>query len=222
MSQVNLKDLLANLRETNGEDIEKARTNKGNSGAWDMDLPVELEYRVEVGDAKYGPSNAGKPQITLTFEVQEPEEWVGAKLQGYTALPAKTEADVRTLSSFVGIFGENMADFGKDVEGFARSLIGETVVIAVNKWGEANDRTGVRYMNRDLGQNLSTSVKPPKARRGSADLRPDINIPKDDAPAETSVVAPPAEVTETVAPAPAQTAPLPGGVNLPPGLGGRG
>jgi hypothetical protein len=224
MSQINLQDLLASLQETNAEDIARAADPKaGVSGAWDIDLPVENEYRVEIVNATYGPSkNSGSPQATLTFQVLEPAEFEGAKFQGYYPLPPNNEASVRKFAELVGALHADGSSFGDDYEGFVQSWIDTVVVVATNRWGSENDRIGLRWVNANVGQSLRTDLKAPKPRKPAADIRPEINIPKDE-PVET--VAPPVivDVAEEPVVVPAssgRTVTLPGGVNLPPGLRG--
>lgn len=226
MSQINLQDLLVTLQQDHGEDIKRAaEPTAGVSGAWDIDLPVENEYRVEVVNATYGPSkNSGSPQATLTFQVLEPVEFEGAKFQGYYPLPPNNEASSRKFAELVGALHTDGSKFGNDVEGFVQSWIDSTLVVATNRWGSENDRIGLRWVNADIGQTLRTNLAAPKPRKPAADIRPEINIPKDEPfPAETPVVTPPVivDVAEEAAPATSgRTVTLPGGVNLPPGLRG--
>jgi hypothetical protein len=218
---MNLQDLLASIQKTNADDIQRAAEPKsGVSGAWDVDLPVEQEYRVEVVNATYGAAkSSGSPQATLTFEVLEPAEYAGAKFQGYYPLPPNNEASVRKFAELVGALHADGSSFGNDYEGFVQSWIDSVVVVAVNRWGSENDRIGLRWVNADIGQALRSDLKAPKPRKPTADIRPEINIPKEE-PAET-VVTPPVvvDVAEESAPTTSgRTVTLPGGVNLPPGL----
>lgn len=226
MSQINLQDLLATLQQDHGEDIKRAaEPTAGVSGAWDIDLPVENEYRVEVVNATYGSSkSSGSPQATLTFQVLEPVEFEGAKFQGYYPLPPNNEASSRKFAELVGALHTDGSTFGNDVEGFVQSWIDSTLVVATNRWGTENDRVGLRWVNADIGQGLRTDLKAPKPRKPTADIRPEINIPKDE-PVVTEAVTPPVivDVAEEPVVIPAssgRTITLPGGVNLPPGLRG--
>lgn len=220
MSQQSLQDVLKSLQEDFGDTIEKAREG-APTGSWDVDLPEELEYRCTIVGSEYvAAKSSGKPQAKITFEVNEPEAYAGAKFQGYYQIPPENEASSRKLAELLGSLVTDGGSWGNDTEGFVGSWVDTSIVVVTNKWGEQNDRIGVRYVNADRGQTLRTDIKPPKPRRSApADLRPEINIPKEEtaAPAEQATVTPP--VVES-APAPAQTTSLPGGVNLPPGLRG--
>lgn len=217
MSEISLKDLLGKLQEEHADAITKAQEG-GPSGQWDADLPLDREYRVTVANCTYGAAkSSGKAQFVFTFEVLEPKEFAGAKFQEYVAENPPNEFASRSMGELFGALGANFNPDSNDKEAFAAEFIDQTAVIAIRKWGQELDRTGVRWANSDRGQSLKTNVKPPKVPVKPQDLRPEINIPKDEPATENPVIV---DVAEQQAPAPAQTTSLPGGVNLPPGLRG--
>lgn len=223
MSQISLQELLGNLQKDHADDITKAAEATGGSGAWDVDLPPTREYRAVVDKCTYGDSKQGRPQFTFTFEITEPSEYAGAKFQEYVAEKPQNQWAAKSMAELFGALGADFGYQGKDKNEFAATFEGKTAVITIRKWGDALDRNGLRWANADRGQALREDIKPPKEKRGPADIRPDINIPKDE-PVEEQT----SPVVETVSeeaekpstPAPAQTTSLPGGVNLPPGLRG--
>lgn len=217
MSQQSLSDLLKTIKKDYGKEYQQAADGIAPGGNWDVDLPVTLEYRALVTKSEFKKSNQGKDQIVITYEVQEPEEYAGAMLQQYVDPNPTQTWQVEQLAKLFGALGADM-DLSHDFGAFVKVFEDHTVVLTTNKWGEQKDRNGVRYVNADKGQPLKTNVAPPKSRGGStANLRPEITIPKDPEPVKAE---------ESPAPAPATTPPiLPGGtqstgVNLPPGLRG--
>jgi hypothetical protein len=233
---VNLQDFLGDLNKNYKKDMDKSAS--GPSGAFDgPPLPPELEYRVTVDSADYKASKAGNWQLVVTYEVQEPSEHAGRKIQEYYATQPGNEIAQRKVSQVLGALGPDLAGVGSDWEVLTQRLVGLSGVIAVRIWGENNDRTGVRWINADRGQALRTNVPPPKAQAGPKNaLRPDVSVPK---PAAAVVPAPAAEeapeaAVEAYEEAPAESAPIPtpavppttlpgatrptGGPNLPPGL----
>lgn len=223
MSTNSLKDLLKTIQgdEKAAKAMDNATTGAGGpSGSYDIDLPETLEYRVEIVDTKVAPAKtSGVPQITLTFEVLEPEEFVTARFQEYYPVKPTTEGATRKIGEIMGAALVDPSPYGDDTEAYFTAFKGATVVATIRKWGGENDdeRTSLRFVTSDRGQSLRTNITPQKKRGGgNPDLRPDIQIPKDEVSAP---VTPPSE-PET-AQTPAETTSLPGGVNLPPGLGGR-
>lgn len=225
---MNLHDLLDDIQENNADDYERGATGGGPQGDWDKVLPEELEYRAKIVASKYGPSkSSGTPQATITLQIVAPEEYAGVMLQGHYQLPPQNEGATRNVSQLLGALQAPVAGFAKDdYEGYVLSWVGIHLKIAVNHWGDANDRNGVRWVNADNDAPLRTNIKPPKKKANPADIRPEINIPKDeepqapvgqDTPNPNPVII---DVAEESAPTPQQTTSLPGGVNLPPGLRG--
>ena len=216
---ISLQDLLKDIKKNHGETYENALAGKTPQGAWDgPELPLELEYRVRVDKAEFKPSAAsGNPQIVLTYEISEPEEFAGRKFQDYYSPKPTNEVGSRKLAELFGALQASMEGWGENIEGFVDQFMDKKATVTLRRWGQNNDRTGVRYINLDKGQTLRTNILPPKPRGDTpADLRPEINIPKPETATKATVtpptVTPPAEPKQTVTP--------PSGVNLPPGLAG--
>lgn len=202
------------------DDFEDAKAGNTPNSQWDVDLPLTNEYRLSVEEASYGPSKAsGKNQIVLTFAVVEPVEFAGAKFQEYISPNPTNTVGSQILAKMFGALQASFDGYGPDdLASFVKQFEGRTVVAALRKWGENEDRTSTRWVNLDKGQALKTDVKPPKSKGGNTTgLTADINIPKQE------TVAPPITIP-TADPAPAQQplpgVNLPGGPNLPPGLRG--
>jgi hypothetical protein len=217
MSMTNLSDLIKTIKTTEAETFKNAYEGKSPASAWDADLPLDIEFRVEVASCKFDKSKAsGRDQFVFTWEVVGPEEYAGKKFQEYVSPSPTNEAGSRQLADLLGALQANLEGWGNDQwNEFAAQFEGRTAVVALRRWGQNDDRIGIRYINLDRGQELRTGIKPPKPKnnRSAADLRPEINIPKDDPFPATTVTPPPAEE-----PKQATTPPLPGGINLPPGL----
>lgn len=217
-TMVSLQDLLKDIKSNHGETYENALAGKSPADAWDgPELPLELEYRVRVDKSEFKVSKAsGNPQIVLTFEVTEPAEYEGRKFQDYYSPKPTNEIGSRKLSELFGALQATLEGWNEDFDGFVGQFLDKTATVTLRRWGQNNDRTGVRYINLDKGQTLRTNILPPKPRTATAaDLRPEINIPKD-VPAEGAVTPPP--VTPPVVQQ--QTVTPPSGINLPPGLAG--
>lgn len=218
--EVSLQDLLGKIQTEHKDAFDKAAQGVAPSGDWANagDLPLNLEYRVEVVEANYGNSkSSGNPQITLVYEVQEPAEYAGKKFSDYQSPNPTTPVGAEVLAKTFGALQARMDGFGNDFVAFVKQFEGKTAVVALRVWGQENDRIGIRYINLDRGQELSTTVKPKAQRGGTSNLRPEINIPKpQNDPFPATPAAPP--VTPTPASAEPATAPSTGGVNLPPGL----
>ncbi len=213
MSQQSLQDLLGQIQGEHKEAFDNAREGKAPNGDWNADLPLNLEYRVRVDKAEYKNSQtSGKPQIVLTYEVVEPAEYAGAKFQDYQSPQPTTTVGAEVLAKTFGALQAKLDGWGNDFAAFVGQFEDRTAVVALRRWGQNDDRIGIRYINLDKGQTLSTKVNPPRKRADASNLRPEINIPKE-----------PASGGDTPAPAPAPSVPnLPtgagGGPNLPPGL----
>jgi hypothetical protein len=213
MSQQSLQDLLGTIATEYKEAFDNAANGTGGpTGDWRNDLPLTLEYRVRVDKAEYKNSKAGVPQIVLTYEVLEPAEYAGAKFQDYQTAQPTTSIGSEILAKTFGALQAKLDGWGNDFQAFVGQFEDRTAVVALLTWGQAEDRIGVRYINLDRGQQLSTKVVPKGSKRpASSDLRPDIQIPKDAGeepfPASQPAVTPPPISPPTV-----------GGPNLPPGL----
>lgn len=218
MSQQTLQQLLGDILKNHGEAYENAKEGKSPNSVWDAagKLPMDIEYRLRVDTAVYTPSKAsGKPQIVLTYEVVEPADYAGAKFQDYVNPNPTNTMGTEILAKLFGALQADMTNFS-DFGDFVTQFEDRTVVAALRKWGEENDRVGVRYVNMDRGQELR-KVNPPKMKGAPPALRPDINIPKDEPfPESGPAVTPPPISIPGAAPTQApSSAPV---VNLPPGL----
>lgn len=216
---ISLKDFLSGLNGEYKEVMENARDG-GPSGAFDgPPMPLDTEYRVTVDTAEYKPSKAsGVKQLAVTYEISEPSEFAGRKLQEYYQPAAGNEISLRKFSEVIGCLGPDLTGLGTtaDWDVVATRLVGLTAVIALRVWGD-DDRYGVRWINSNRGQSLKTNLKPVKARTDSRSLRPDVTINKGEPfpPTET----PASPVQAETSPAALPQAPRPnGGPNLPPGL----
>lgn len=216
MSQQSLTDLLGDITKQFGDRMEAVKEGRAPANAWDgPPMPLTNEYRVKVDTSTYQPSKAGKNQFVITYEIQEPEEFAGRKVQAYYNPAPTNEAGSRQLADLFASLKAKLDGWGDDFEGFAAQFVGTTAVITLDTWGDEEDRYGVRWINADRGQTLKTDIKPKvkKAGGGASNLKADIVIPKPETPAgETPSVSPP-----EVAAAPAAVSP-PSGPNLPPGL----
>lgn len=217
MSQQSLQDLIGTIKTQHADRFEDAKEGKGPSGMWDgPPLPLNNEYRVVVDSTAYSPSKStGKMQFVFTYEITEPSEFAGRKLQDYVSPTPTNQIGSEQLANLFGALRADLDGWGDNFEAFVKQFEGRTAIIALRTWGEENDRYGVRWVNADRGQKLKTDVKPPKQKANTNNLRADIQIPKDPeaAPAPAPVTPPPAQPS---APAPA----ISGGPNLPPGLRG--
>lgn len=216
MSQVSLQDLLKDIKSNHSETFKNATEGKSPAGAWDgPELPLEFEYRVKVAKAEFKASQAsGNQQIVLTYEVMEPTEYEGRKFQDYYSPKPTNEIGSRKLAELFGALQASMDGWGEDFDGFIGQFLDKSVTVTLRRWGQNNDRTGVRYINMDKGQTLRTNITPPKPKGpSSADLRPEIVIPKNPEMAATPDTVTPPPVTP-----PKVVTPSSGGVNLPPGL----
>lgn len=214
MSTQSLQDLLGNIKKDFGDRIQRAASGQAPESAWDgPPMPLNNEYRVIVDTAEYKPSKStGNNQFVITYEIQEPAEFGGRKVQDYVSPTPTNEAASKSLADLFGALKADLEGWGEDFEGFVKQFVGRSAVITLRTWGEENDRYSVRWINGDRGQVLKTNVTPPKAKTNTNNLRPDIVINKPDTPTQAT-------------PQPTQ-APLPGGLggevkagpNLPPGL----
>lgn len=220
MSNQSLQDLLGGILDTYGDRFEAAKEGRAPESAWDgPPLPLNLQYRVVVDSSVVKPSNAsGKNQFVITYEIQEPAEHAGRKVQAYYAQNPPNEFGKQALADLFGALRADMTGWGEDIDGFAAQFVGRTAVVALQLWGTDNDRYGIRYINADRGQTLKTDVQPKKSSGGakSNDLKADIVIPKNPDPQAGEASTPAAST-----PAAPVSPPLPGGgPNLPPALRG--
>lgn len=219
MSTQSLQDLLGNLKKDFGDRIERAASGQAPESAWDgPPMPLTHEYRVIVDTAEYKPSKStGKNQFVITYEIQEPAEFGGRKVQDYVSPTPANEAASKSLADLFGALKADLDGWGgDDYDGFVKQFVGRSAVISLRTWGEQNDRYSVRWINGDRGQVLKTNITPQKPKTNTNSLRPDLVIDK----VEPAQVAAPAEPAQ----APAQqqlpgSSPAPSaGPNLPPGL----
>lgn len=217
MSQQSLTDLLGDITKQFGDRMEAVKEGRAPANAWDgPPMPLSNEYRVKVDTSTYQPSKAGKNQFVLTYEIQEPEEFAGRKVQAYYNPAPTNEAGSRQLADLFASLKAKLDGWGDDFEGFAAQFVGTTAVVTLDTWGDEEDRYGIRWINADRGQTLKTDIKPKVKKKSTSGLSADIQIPKNDAPAsDKPIVSPPEAQAET--PATPAVSP-PSGPNLPPGL----
>lgn len=215
MAQMTLTELLGKIKTEHKDAYEGAKEGRAPNSAWETaDLPLTHEYRLTVDSAEYKTSQSGREQFVITYEVVEPAEYAGKKFQDYQSPNPTNTVGTEMLAKFFGAFQLELDDnFGSDFGAFIKQTEGRTVVAALRRWGEQMDRTGIRWVNPDKGQNLNQNVKPAKASGTRTPTQPDIQIPK---PATAPVVTPP---PAAAAPQPS-TPPPSGGIKLPPGLQG--
>jgi hypothetical protein len=226
-----LSNLLGDLATEFPEEIEGKNANSGFDGP---PLPSTRQYRATISRAEWRQAqSSGKWSYSITFEITEDPkgEFVGRKFSDYYNLDASAGEVGR--SKFARLIGESgidlkTADTSSEAT-FAKEFEGKNFVIATRIWGDAMDRNGIRYLNRDRGQKLLDNITPApaelRARQGtSGGLKADIQIPKQ-GETDTAVSEPTGEeaesgqpVQETVRLPGTNTAP--GGVRLPPGLRG--
>lgn len=211
MATVNLDDILG-LIEQNKAEFDKAAEGRssGPSSDWDTaDLPLTQEYRVKVIDSEVRDSKAGNTQIVMTVEVLEPVEYAGKKFQDYINPKPTNDIGAKALAQLFGALRADATGLGKDdMPIYAQRFIDKTLVVTLRRWGDANDRTSIRWTNYDNGQELRDDIKPQPAKKAAPALRPDINIPRIEVGGE-----PFPAVTPPVVTPPSVSVP-----NLPPGL----
>lgn len=216
-----LGNLLGDLATEFPAEIEGKNPNSGFDGP---PLPSTRQYRAVVSRAEWRQAqSSGKYSYSITFEVTEPSEFAGKKFSEYYSLDAASGSIGR--EKFARLIGESgidlkTADTSSEAS-FAKEFEGKTFVIATRIWGDAMDRNGIRYLNRDRGQALQTDIKPLASELAALEknkLKADIQINKEEAHTETQAAeeSPQVEIP--------QTPNLPGSgrppVNLPPGLRG--
>lgn len=215
MSTQSLQDLIGTIKTKHKNAYDKAASGEAPDSAWEgPEMPLTWEYRAVVDKAEYKASAAGNMQFVITYEIQEPVEFKGRKVQNYQNPNPTNEKGSEYLARFFGTFSANLDSWGEDMDGFIKQIEGKTAVIALRRWGTESDRYGVRWENSDRGQSLRTNVPLETAKKASAtNLRPDIQIPKEE-PFPDTTQAPAATPSEPAKPT------LPAGPNLPPGLRG--
>lgn len=215
-----LTDFLGDITKNYQQDIDKARSGSP-SGAWDGPaMPLNQEYRVVVDRCTFGlAKQSGRPQLTTTFMVVEPEEFSGRMVQTYWSCDKTNDRAMKDFATNVGALKPDVTGLGpNDWEILANRYVGCKAVITLNTWGDANDRYGVRWINQDRNQLLKDTIAAPKPKTDSRSLRPDVVIRK----AETASWSDTNDDHEDVeAPKkvelPGSARPA-GGPNLPPGI----
>jgi hypothetical protein len=202
----------------------------GRSSAGGFDGPPlaqDREYRIQVSRAEHRKSNSGKWQFAVTFEViNDPgDEFVGRKFSEYFSIDKDAhEAARQSFARFLGASGLNVAELDQSSnEAFIAEFEGLTFICATRTWGTEDDRTGVRYLNQDRGQDPRPSIAPPKSKTGAKPLKADIMVNKNKGPAEPGPAAVATDSETEEAPPASPPVTLPGSgvrapVNLPPGL----
>lgn len=225
-------DFLGEIGEQFPDELEGKSTFGGFDGP---PLDPTRQYRAEIARGEWRQSRAGNWQFAFTFEVIEDlkDEFVGRKFTEYFTIDKGAKDGAKqAFARFIGESGLNVADLDQSSnENFAKEFEGCRYVIATRVWGEEQDQTGIRYLNRDRGQELKDNVKPPVNRGpggSSKPLNPEINVNKDRGPfpeAPTEAEEAPAQDNDlAAATSTEQKVNLPGsgtrpvGVNLPPGL----
>lgn len=219
MAMKQLTDLIGGIVE---QFPDEAAGKSPASGFDGPPLPETRQYRAEIVRGEWRQAvGSGIWQFAFTFEIQEPEEWAGRKFsENYN--PEGHVASREKLARLIGESGLDMSEVDQSsYDAFADAFVGTKYVIATRTWGTENDRTGLRYLNKDRGQELQTSIKPPVKKTQTANLgKPDISVLKNQAAASS---APPASEETAEAPVEAAAPGLPGNgsrppINLPPGL----
>lgn len=211
--------------ETTKDILEGKTTFGGFDGP---PLPTNREYKAHVSRGEWRQSQSGKWQFAFTFEVDGDDDWTGRKFTEYYSKDGDNRINDEKFARFIGESGLDLKSVDRSSEAaFAQSFEGTEYIIATRIWGTDGDRTGLRYLNRDRGQDPKASITPPKPQTTKT-LRADITVNKERGPGqpEQSVTAlkdengeDPNPQSETQTPSVA----LPGsgrspGVNLPPGL----
>lgn len=212
------------LKEVQKEFPDELAGKASNGGGFDgPPLPEDRQYRATITRAEWRQATgSGKYSYAITFEVTEPAEWAGRKFSEYYSIDSGNRIAAEKFSKLIGESGINVAEADTSSnEAFAKSFEGAEFVVATRTWGEDDDKTGLRYLNRDRGQALKDKIDPPKKKKVGSSLVADIQIKKDQAPGPFDGGTAEAE-EEATAPAQAPVS-LPGGarpsgVNLPPGL----
>lgn len=206
-----LTDFLNDL----GAEFPDEIAGKGGASGFDgPPLPEDRQYRARISRGEWRQAQNGNWSFSFTFEIIEPAEFAGRKFSEYYSKDGSNQIAKEKFAKFIGESGIPFDEIDKSSdEAFAASFEDATFVIATRTWGDQNDRTGIRYLNRDRGQALQEKIAPAK-KRGSTSkpLRADISVNKDKGPTEEST---------PVAPRPPVTLPggnRPSGVTLPPGL----
>jgi hypothetical protein len=220
-----ISDFLKGLAEEFPDQI----AGKSQFGGFDgPPLPEDQQYRATISRGEWRQSQgSGKYSYAVTFEIQEPSEHAGRKFtEYYSADESAHRVSREKFSKLIGESGLNLAEVDQSSEEtFAAAFEGTSYVIATRTWGEENDRTGLRYLNRDRGQELK-KIAPAKGQEAAKPLRADISVNKNVGPfsAEQPETDEQGEEEEVVAAEPTQ-APItlpggtrPSGVSLPPGL----
>lgn len=207
-------DFIGEATEEFPDEIAGNRT--GGGGFDGPPLDVTKEYRVEVWRAEWRKANtSGKWSFAVTFEVAEGDRQ-GYKFTEYYKIDKDApDAAKRAFSDFLGKSGLNIGDLDQsDNDAFIKNFEGITYVIAPRVWGDEDDNTGIRYINKDVGQTPKEGIKPPNKKGTRTALSADINVNKDKGPAGEEPF--PETTQSAVLPG---TGTRPAGVNLPPGLG---
>ena len=214
-----IADFLGQAAQENPDEL----AGKGGGGGFDgPPLNESHEYRVQVAKAEWRQANqSGKWSYAITFEVIEDpsddNEFLGRKFTEYYSIDKGNRIAQEKFSKFIGQSGVDVSDLDQsDNQKFIDGFVDATFVAAVRTWGQDNDRTGIRWVNRDNGQSLRTDISAQKSRGGSAKpLQADIAVNKQKGPVEE-----PAEEPESAPPVTLPKAPdtASSGITLPPGL----
>lgn len=200
-------------------ELQDAIAGKSSAGGFDgPPLAVTRQYRATIVRGEWRQANSGKYNFSFTFEITEdPEnEFVGRKFsETYSIDKDAHKVSKEKFARLLGESGIQASDFTGDNEKDAKLFEGTEYVIATRVWGEEGDRTGLRYLNRDRGQQLLTNIPAPKSQGGTkAPLTADISVNKEKGPQENVAEEPAQPATPVSLPGAGRSS----GVNLPPGL----
>lgn len=163
------------------QDYPDALAGKSSAGGFDgPPLPDDREYRATVVRGEWRQAQSGNYSFAFTFEITFPEEFAGRKFSEYYSIDKGNAIAAEKFSRFIGESGVDLADVDQsNNESFAAAFEGSSFIIATRIWGQDADRTGIRYLNRDRGQEPKASIQPPKKKAGAAkSLTADIQLPK--------------------------------------------
>jgi len=133
------------------------------------------EYKAVAVDGVLGETSTGKEQIVVTFEVTQPEAFVGRRINWYGYFTEKT-AD-RTLESlrYCGWTGNDLSvfEFSSQVNPASQGFGSQEVVIVVEHEPDQNGtpRARVRWVNQAGGGGVKQKLDTGKAKALAARMK---------------------------------------------------